>query len=146
MNKNCLQYRNPFHLVNIFFRQITAIDTDSLRKKIQKLSAEEQFLAWLIAGGLNPEIHSPVSFAIATTLESKQTPLSPAIRLADLPAPELSQLIQKTLRKMEQNYLGPVISGGTGSADLTSLLEPVADSQERLRLLRRLADALYLAS
>lgn len=36
VNKNCLQYRNPFHLVNIFFRQITAIDTDSLRKKIQK--------------------------------------------------------------------------------------------------------------
>lgn len=117
-----------------------------LRKRIQKLGFEKEFLAWLIAGSLNPEIHSPVSFAIATTLESKQTPVPPAIRLADLPATELSLLLQKTLRKMEQNYLGPVINSGTGSADLTSLLEPVADSRERVRLIHRLADALYLVS
>ncbi len=117
-----------------------------LRKKIQKMSAGEKFLAWLVTGSLNPEIHSPVSFAIATTLENKQISVAPAVRLADLPPAELRLLLQKTLRRMEQNYLGPVINSGAGSADLNSLLEPVTDIQERLRLLRRLADALYLAS
>ena len=37
------------------------------------------------------------------------------------------------------------MTGLAGNEDLASLLQPVADNQERLRLLRRLADALGLA-
>ena len=115
-----------------------------LRNKIQKLGAEKRFLAWLIAGSLNPEIHSPISFAIATTLENQQNPVVPATRLADLQANELKRLLKKMMARMQQNYLGPVMNIGAGSEDLASLLQPVADSQERLRLLRRLAYALDL--
>ncbi len=126
-------------------RLMSGINPD-LRKKIQKLGAEKKFLAWLIAGSLNPEIHSPISFAVATTLENQQLPVGPAARLADLPAGELGGLLQKTQRRMAQNYLGPVINSGAGSQDLASLLQPVADNQGRLKLLRRLADALGLES
>ena len=115
-----------------------------LRKRIQKLGFEKSFLTWLIAGSLNPQIHSPVSFAIATALENQQSPAGPAARLADLPAGELCKLLKKTMRRMEQNYLGPAINSGTGSEDLQSLLQPVADNLGRLKLLRRLADALGL--
>ena len=115
-----------------------------LRKKIQKSGIEKKFLAWLIAGSLNTEIHSPLSFAIATTLENKQNLIGPAARLAALQAGELNTLLKKTIRRMEQNYLGPVMNAGAGSEDLETLLQPVSDSQERLKLLRRLADALYL--
>ena len=115
-----------------------------LRKRIQKLGFEKSFLTWLIAGSLNPQIHSPVSFAIATALENQQSPAGPAARLADLPAGELCKLLKKTMRRMEQNYLGPAINSGTGSEDLQSLLQPVADNPGRLKLLRRLADALGL--
>ena len=115
-----------------------------LRKKIQQLGLEKKFLAWLIAGGLNPEIHSPLSFAIAATLENQQIPSNPASRLADLQAGELSALLKKTMHRMEQNYLGPVMSSGAGSEELASLLQPVADTQGRLKLLRRLTDALHL--
>ena len=115
-----------------------------LRKRIQKLGFEKRFLTWLIAGSLNPQIHSPVSFAIATALENQQSPAGPAARLADLPAGELCKLLKKTMRRMEQNYLGPAINSGTGSEDLQSLLQPVADNPGRLKLLRRLADALGL--
>jgi hypothetical protein len=101
-------------------------------------------LTWLIAGSLNPQIHSPVSFAIATALENQQSPAGPAARLAALPAGELCKLLKKTMRRMEQNYLGPAINSGTGSEDLQSLLQPVADNPGRLKLLRRLADALGL--
>jgi len=113
-----------------------------LRKRIQNLGLEKSFLAWLIAGSLNAEIHSPVSFAIATVLENQQTPPGPAARLADLQAGELSRMLKKTMRRMEQNYLGPAINSGAGSEDLESLLQPVADNPGRLKLLRRLADAL----
>jgi len=112
-----------------------------LRKRIQKLGFEKSFLTWLIAGSLNPQIHSPVSFAIATALENQQSPAGPAARLADLPAGELCKLLKKTMRRMEQNYLGPAINSGTGSEDLQSLLQPVVDNPGRLKLLRRLADA-----
>ena len=115
-----------------------------LRKRIQKLGFEKSFLTWLIAGSLNPQIHSPVSFAIATALENQQSPAGPAARLADLPAGELCKLLKKTMRRMEQNYLGPAINSGTGGEDLQSLLQPVADNPGRLKLLRRLADALGL--
>ena len=115
-----------------------------LRKRIQKLGFEKSFLTWLIAGSLNPQIHSPVSFAIATALENQQSPAGPAARLADLPAGELCKLLKKTMRRMEQNYLGPAINSGTGSEDLQSLLQPVVDNPGRLKLLRRLADALGL--
>ena len=115
-----------------------------LRKKIQKQNLEQRFLAWLIAGSLNTEIHSPISFAVASTLEGKQSPIRPATRLAKLRASDLKKLIKKTMSKMQQNYLGPLISGGVGSEDLDSLLQPVADSQARLCLIRRLADALGL--
>ncbi len=115
-----------------------------LRTKIQKLDLDKRFLVWLIAGSLNPEIHSPVSFAVATTLENKQNPEGSAARLADLSAGELSVLLKKTLRRMEQNYLGPVMNSGTGSEELESLLQPVAGSQERRKLIRRLADLLGL--
>jgi hypothetical protein len=115
-----------------------------LRKRIQKLGFEKRFLTWLIAGSLNPQIHSPVSFAIATALENQQSPAGPAARLADLPAGELCKLLKKTMRRMEQNYLGPAINSGTGSEDLQSLLQPVVDNPGRLKLLRRLADALGL--
>jgi hypothetical protein len=117
-----------------------------LRKKIQKLGFEKSFLAWLIAGSLSAEIHSPVSFAIATTLENKQNPVGSATRLAALQAGGLSALLKKTMRRIEQNYLGPVMGSAAGSEDLETLLQPVADSQERLKLLRRLADALNLES
>jgi len=117
-----------------------------LRKKIEKLGFEKKFLAWLITGSLNPEIHSPISFAVAATLENQQLPVGPAARLADLPAGELGGLLQKTQRRMAQNYLGPVINSGAGSQDLASLLQPVADNQGRLKLLRRLADSLGLDS
>jgi len=115
-----------------------------LRKKIQKLGVEKKFLAWLIAGSLNPEIHSPVSFAIAVTLENQQSPDGSATRLADLPAGELSRLLKKSMHRTEQNYLGPMINNGAGSEELGSLLQPVAESKERLRFLQRLADALSL--
>jgi len=115
-----------------------------LREKIQKLRLEKKFLAWLIAGSLNPEIHSPISFAIASTLENQQSPIAPATRLADLQAGEFYSLLKKTLRRMEQNYLGPVMFAGAGSEDLSSLLKPVPDNQGRLKLLRRLADTLGL--
>ena len=115
-----------------------------LRRKIQKQGAEKKFLAWLIAGSLNPEIHSPISFAIATTLENQQSPVAPAFRLADLQAGELGSLLKKTMRRMGQNYLGPTINSGSGSEDLASLLQLVSDNQGRLKLLRRLADALNL--
>jgi hypothetical protein len=116
-----------------------------LRKRIQKQGFENRFIAWLIAGSLNAEIHSPLSFAIASTLENKQNPLSSATRLADLNPGELSRLLNKTMSRMQQNYLGPIMTGLAGNEDLASLLQPVADNQERLRLLRRLADALGLA-
>lgn len=116
-----------------------------LRKRIQKLGLEKNFLSWLIAGSLNAEIHSPLSFAIASTLENKQIPSGPATRLADLNPFELSKLLNKTMSRMQQNYLGPIMTGLAGNEDLASLLQPVADNQERLRLLRRLADALGLA-
>ena len=115
-----------------------------LRRKIQKQGAEKKFLAWLIAGSLNPEIHSPISFAIASTLENQQSPAAPAARLADLQAGELDSLLKKTMRRMGQNYLGPTINSGSGSEDLASLLQLVSDNQGRLKLLRRLADALNL--
>jgi len=51
-------------------------------------------------------------------------------------------MLKKTMRRMEQNYLGPAINSGAGSEDLESLLQPVADNPGRLKLLRRLADAL----
>ncbi len=117
-----------------------------LRKKIQKLGAEKKFLAWLIAGSLNPEIHSPISFAIASTLENKQNPLAPATRLANMNADELGRLLKKTISRMQQNYLGPIMNNGTGGEDLASLLQTAPDSQARLKLLRRLADALGLES
>jgi hypothetical protein len=115
-----------------------------LRKRIQKLGFEKSFLTWLIAGSLNPQIHSPVSFAIATALENQQSPAGPAAGLADLQAGDLCRLLKKTMRRMEQNYLGPAINSGIGSEDLQSLLQPVADNPGRLKLLRRLADALGL--
>ena len=115
-----------------------------LRRKIQKQGAEKKFLAWLIAGSLNPEIHSPISFAIAATLENQHSPAVPAARLADLQMGELGSLLKKTMRRMGQNYLGPVINSGSGSEDLASLLQLVSDNQGRLKLLRRLADALNL--
>ena len=117
-----------------------------LRKRIQKLSLEKHFLAWLIAGSLNAEIHSPLSFAISSTLENKQNPPGPAIRLTDVNSGELGRLLNKTMSRINQNYLGPIMNNGSGSEDLASLLQPVADNQERLRLLRRLADVLYLES
>jgi len=79
-----------------------------LKKRIQKLGLEKKFLAWLITGSLNPEIHSPLSFAIAVTLENQQSLAGPAARLAYLQAGELSRLLKKTMRRMEQNYLGPL--------------------------------------
>jgi hypothetical protein len=115
-----------------------------LRKKIQKLGAAKKFLAWLIAGSLNADIHSPLSFAVAVTLENQKAPTISAIRLAELQADELSALLKKTLRRMTENYLGPMLNNGAGSEDLASLLQPVSDIHERLRLLRRLADALGL--
>lgn len=115
-----------------------------LKNKIRKLRLEKMFLAWLIAGSLNPEIHSPLSFAIASTLESQQSPVGPASRLAELPADELGRLLMKALSRMKLNYLGPTLSTGAGADDLASLLEPVPDSQGRFKLLRRLADALGL--
>lgn len=115
-----------------------------LKNKIRKLRLEKMFLAWLIAGSLNPEIHSPLSFAIASTLESQQSPVGPASRLAELPADELGRLLMKALSRMKQNYLGLVVSTGLGADDLASLLEPIPDNQGRFKLLRRLADALGL--
>jgi len=115
-----------------------------LSRKIRKLRSEKRFLVWLIAGSLNPEIHSPISFAVASTLEGKQSPVGPATRLADLRPSDLKELLRKTMSKMQQNYLGAVMSNGAGSEDLDFLLQPVADSQTRLRLIRRLADALGL--
>lgn len=126
------------------FSQLMRGINPELRKQIEKKGYEKRFLAWLIAGSLNTEIHSPLSFAIATTLENQQVPVAPATRLADLPASELSRLLRKTMTRMQQNYLGPVMNSGAGGEDLASLLQPVADNQERLRLLRRLADALDL--
>jgi len=115
-----------------------------LRKRIQKLGFEKQFLAWLVAGSLNPEIHRPLSFAIASTLENRQSLVAPASRLATLRVDELSTLLRKTTSRMKQNYLGPMMNTGPGAEDLATLLEPVADNQERLRLLRRLTDTLGL--
>ena len=126
-----------------FSKLLSGINPE-LRKKIQQLGVEKKFLAWLIDGSLNPEIHSPLSFAIAATLENQQIPSTPATRLADLQAGELSALLQKTMRRMEQKYLGPVMNSGAGSEEISSLLQPVSDSQGRLNLLLRLADALHL--
>ncbi len=115
-----------------------------LRNKIQKLGAEKKFLAWLIAGSLNADIHSPLSFAIAVTLENQQHPVPPAVLLAELPADELSKLLKKTISRIKQNYLGPVMNNGAASEDLESLLQSTPDRQQRLKLLRRLVDALGL--
>lgn len=115
-----------------------------LQKKIRNLGFEKNFLTWLIAGSLNATIHSPISFAIAATLENRQTPAGAAARLANLPVHQLSKLLQRTYRRMEQNYLGPLMNGDPGNEDLESLLQSVPDSHERLKLLRRLADALGL--
>ena len=116
-----------------------------LAKQIQKRRLEHRFLAWLITGNLTPEIHSPTSFAIAATLENQQSPTAPAVRLAELTAEQLSSLIRKTMRRLEQNYLGPVMNTASGSEDLASFLQPETNNnQEQNRLLRRLADALSL--
>lgn len=115
-----------------------------LRNRIQKLGLEKKFLAWLIAGSLKLEIHSPLSFAIASTLENQQNAVLPAARLADLPADELSKLLKKTISRIKQNYLGPVMNSGAASEDLESLLQSTPDRQQRLKLLHRLAEALGL--
>ncbi len=115
-----------------------------LRNRIQKLGLEKKFLAWLIAGSLNADIHSPVSFAIAATLENQQSAAAPAARLADLPADELSRLLRKTISRIKQNYLGPVMIGSAAGEDLESLLQSTQDRQQRLKLLRRMADTLGL--
>ena len=115
-----------------------------LRKKIQKQNLEQRFLAWLIAGSLNTEIHSPISFAIAATLENQQTPDIHALRLADLQPDTLKTLLNKTMRRLEKNYLGPIINVGAGSEELTALLQSVSDNLGRIKLLRRLADALSI--
>lgn len=117
----------------------------NLKNKIQQLRQEKIFLAWLLTGSLTPAIHSPVSFAIANTLGSQSSPSSPAVRLADMEPTELASLVRKTLNRMKQNYLGPIILTNPGSEDLASLLEPVTDNQERRRLLLRLLDALGLS-
>ena len=126
-----------------FEKLLEGINPD-LKRKIQKLGLEQTFLAWLIAGSLNPVIHSPVSFAIASTLENQASPVGPAGRLAGLQADELSRLLMKSMNRMKQNYLGPTVNSGVGAEDLAALLEAIPDSQERFRLLRRLADALGL--
>ncbi len=115
-----------------------------LRNRIQKLGLEKKFLAWLIAGSLKLEIHSPLSFAIASTLENQQNAVLPAAHLADLPADELSKLLKKTISRIKQNYLGPVMNSGAASEDLESLLQSTPDRQQRLKLLHRLAEALGL--
>lgn len=113
-----------------------------LKRKIQKNGLEKPFIGWLIVGCLNSAIHSPLSFAVASTLEHQAGPGGPAARMAEMNIAELVTLLRKTLNRLKQNYLGPLGGEGIGVESLSALLEPVPDQQARARLLQRLVDAL----
>jgi hypothetical protein len=127
------------------FAKILAPLNPLLREKIHSQGAEKRFLAWLIHASLAPAIKSPVNLAVTRAISGHASPGGPADRLAQAGPEDLAAALIAVLRRQEQGYLGAVADRSEVGRDLDALLSAAEGRAEKLRLARRLCDALGIS-
>ncbi len=115
-----------------------------LKEQIITRKLEPAYLSWLIYASLTPTIQTPVSLAVKRTLETGVDAGGPALRLARLPAGQLTETLISVLARLEQGYMGRSMWNGAGADDLRNMLPPDCSQQALRHLLTRLTSALGL--
>ena len=126
------------------YDQLLSSANTTLKNRILGSNLQAAFLSWLIEANLSAGVHSPLSLAISRTLQTHQPASLPAQRLANLPAPLLSDLLVSTCQRLDAGQAGRFAYVGQGAPDLSQLLQGVEDRATQLRLLHRLADSLQI--
>ena len=122
------------------FDQLTQRINPALKDQLLVRADVMSFVSWIIYASLTQQIKSPLSFAVARTLESGTTAGGAAARLAQLSPIDLCKKIHSAKQRLDSGYLGNVSFSGENENDLRQLLDGVESKQAQRDLLQRLID------
>lgn len=126
------------------YQKLLSTANPALKERILAARLQLAFQSWLIEASLAVGVHSPLSLAISRTLQTRQPASLTAQRLAQLAPSALSELLGSVCQRLASGQTGSFAYVGQGASDLLLLLQGVDDRATQLRLLQRLASALYI--
>ena len=128
------------------FRKLSKRINPALRDQLLTRTEVSDFVSWIIYACLTPQITSPLSFAVARTLESGTNAGGPAARLAQLPPADLCEQVRSAKQRLDSGYLGNISYAGDNATELRQFLDGVESKQSQRVLLQRLIDHLGIQS
>jgi len=124
--------------LDLILSRVNPVLSKQIREDIQPLS----FISWLIYGNLTSQITSPMSFAVARTLETRMDAGGAALRLAKASPKDLSTQLWVIKQRLETGYMGDSVLSNDSLPDLKAFLSAESSNQGKLNLLQRLIDVL----
>ncbi|MCJ7695496.1 MAG: hypothetical protein MUO40_08720, partial [Anaerolineaceae bacterium] len=121
--------------------RVNPVLSKQIREDIQPIS----FISWLIYGSLTSKITSPMSFAVARTLETRMDAGGTALRLARAIPKDLAMQLLVIKQRLGKGYMGDSAMSIDTLPELKTFLLAESSNQGKLILIQRLIDNLGIS-